>query len=90
MTHFAMREVDTSELLHTGSCGLHILHISFKAGGNATDWKLRKTLKTHFKLLSGSQARTADYTEQAGMSNWPRDCRRLKGVSRQKFVDAKK
>ena len=33
------------DLLHTGRCGLHILHRSFKVVENATDRMLGKTLK---------------------------------------------
>ena len=55
------------ELLHTGSCGLNILHGSFKTAENATDWKLGKTLKVLFNFFSDSPSRRADYTELRGM-----------------------
>ena len=55
------------DLFHTGGCSLHILHGSFKAGENATDWKLGKTLKAIFNLFSDSLARRADYTDLTGM-----------------------
>ena len=50
------------ELLHTGSCGLHILHGSFKTGASATDWNLGKILKALHKVFDDSPARRADFT----------------------------
>ena len=55
------------ELLRTGSCGLHILHGSFKTVENATDWKLGKTLKALFNFFGNSPSRRTDYTELRGM-----------------------
>ena len=59
-------ELTLPELLHTGSCGLLILHGSFKTGVNATEWKLVKILKGLYKLFDDSLARRADYTELTG------------------------
>ena len=59
-------ELALPELLHTGSCGLHILHRSFKTGANATEWKLGKILKGRYILFDDSPARRADFTELAG------------------------
>ena len=59
-------ELTLPELLHTGSCGLHILHGSFKTGVNATEWKLVKILKGLYKLFDDSPARRAEYTELTG------------------------
>lgn len=60
------KELTLPELLHTGSCGLHILHGAFKTGENATEWKLAKTLKALHKIFDESPARRADYTELTG------------------------
>ena len=61
-------KVTRPELVETESCGLHILHGSFKAGKNLTDWKIGKTLKTLFNLFSDSPIRTAGYIELSHMS----------------------
>ena len=59
-------EFTLPEVLDTGSCGLHILHGSFKTDTNTTEWKLAKILKGLYKLFDDSSARRADYTELAG------------------------
>ena len=59
-------ELTLPELLHTGSCVLHILHGSFKTGENATEWKLAKILKGLYILFDDSPARKPDYTELTG------------------------
>ena len=59
-------ELTLPELLHTGNCGLHILHESIKTSANATEWKLANILKGLYKLFDDSPAPRADYTELTG------------------------
>ena len=59
-------ELTLPELLHTGSCCLHILHGSFKTGTHTTEWKLAMILKVIYKMFDDSPARRANYTELTG------------------------
>ena len=59
-------ELILPELLHTGSCGLHVLHRFYKTGSNAAEWKLAKILKGLYKLFDESPTRRADYIELTG------------------------
>ena len=54
----------TSELptlLNIGTCGLHTVHGSLKAGVESTDWTTGKILKSLWKLLDESPARREKY-----------------------------
>ena len=48
-------------LLNIGTCGLHTVHGSMKAGEKATGWEIGKTLKAMAGLLQDFPARRAKY-----------------------------
>ena len=48
-------------LLNIGTCGLHTIHGSLKAGVKSTDWNTGKILKSMWKLLDESPARREKY-----------------------------
>jgi len=48
-------------LLNIGTCGLHTVHGSLKAGVKSTDWSTGKILKSLWKLLDESPARREKY-----------------------------
>ncbi|KAK5880613.1 hypothetical protein CesoFtcFv8_023623 [Champsocephalus esox] len=56
------------KMLNVGSCGLHILHNSFRAGCAATHWELGHALSTLKWLFKDVPARREDYTEVTGTS----------------------
>ena len=48
-------------LTDTGSCGLHILHNSFKAGSVVTQWDLASVLSSLYYLFKDAPSRKEDY-----------------------------
>ena len=52
---------NASSLLNIGSCGLHVLHGTYKAGHSKVDWELDKTLKAAHGIFKHSPTRRADY-----------------------------
>ena len=48
-------------ILNIGSCGLHILHNSFKAAGAAAEWNIDVFLCNIYTLFKDSPARLQDY-----------------------------
>lgn len=63
-------EFDTT-LINIGSCGLHIIHNSFKAGALATEWSLSSLLSSMYYLFKDSPARREDYMTVTGSSLMP-------------------
>ena len=55
------RPAEYPSLLQLGSCGLHIVHGSFKTGAMASGWNLDDALRAAFSLFHDSPARTEDY-----------------------------
>jgi len=53
-------------LLNIGSCGLHIVHGSFKKGVEATGWSIDEFLKSILWLLKDTPARREDYVGIVG------------------------
>ena len=54
-------ETQTSkELLNVGSCGLHVLHNSFRDGAGATNWNIEHALSSFWWLFKDSPARRED------------------------------
>ena len=54
-------EMELGQLINIGSCGLHIIHGSFKTGVENTDWSIKVTVKGAFQILPDSPARRAGY-----------------------------
>ena len=55
------KEMELYQLINIGSCGLHIIHGSFKIGIEVTDWNVKATAEGAFRVLHDSPARRADY-----------------------------
>jgi len=49
-------------LLDLGSCGIHTVHNSFKAGAQATGWLLIEFLRGIYNTFKDVPARRSDYT----------------------------
>ena len=64
------KENNIPELLKIGTCGLHIVHGSFKYGLNVTKWDLDKILSAMWKIFDQSPSRRADFEFQTS-GNYP-------------------
>ena len=64
---------ELSHLVAIGTCGLHVLHNSFKHGEKATGWNVKKLLSSMFKIFHESPSRRADYEvlTEAQNSDYP-------------------
>ena len=58
-------------LIDIGTCGLHVIHGSFRTGFTASGWKLDTILKSLFYLFNESPARRTDYTTFTGSEIFP-------------------
>lgn len=56
-------------ILNIGSCGLHVLHNSFKAGGKASEWRIDSLLSSIYYLYKDSPARREDFLKICGGEN---------------------
>lgn len=62
-------EIRLPELPVCNSCGLHILHGSFKTGENQTEWKLEtQILKSLYKLFDDSPVRRDNFVDLTGIT----------------------
>ena len=59
------------EMLNIGSCGLHIVHGTFKAGIEATGWKMKKTMSGSYHVLHDTPARCNDYVSVTQSIEYP-------------------
>ena len=55
------KEMEFSQLIHIGTCGLHTLHNAFSHGAKASSWKLKELLSAMYKIFDESPSRWADY-----------------------------
>ena len=55
------KEKGLPQLINIGSCGLHVIHGSFKTGAEKTDWNLKKIMKAAHTILHNTPARREDY-----------------------------
>ena len=62
---------DLPKLIDIGTCGLHTVHGGFKTGAEKTDWSLKKTLKSSYRILHDSPARRDDYESVSGSTKYP-------------------
>lgn len=60
-----------TQLLNIGSCGLHIVHNSFKCGADASKWQVASYLSSLYYLFKDSPARREDYVTLTGSSKMP-------------------
>ena len=58
-------------LINIGSCGLHIVHNSFKTGVTAAEWKVEALLSSLYYLLKDSPARREDFSKVFGSTRLP-------------------
>ena len=55
------KDEELCKLIDIGTCGLHVLHGSFKHGEEKSEWKLKKLLSSRYKIFHESPSRRADY-----------------------------
>lgn len=67
----SMRESSSFGLLNIGSCGLHVVHNSFKSGMRKTDWGMDQFLTSLYYLFKNVPLRRADYTAVTGSALFP-------------------
>ena len=58
-------------ILNIGSCGLHVVHNSFKAGATASEWSIGSLLSGLYYLFKDSPARREDFVKVTGSSMLP-------------------
>ena len=58
-------------LINIGSCGLHIVHNSFKTGATAAEWKVEALLSSLYYLFKDSPARREDFAKVSGSTRLP-------------------
>lgn len=64
------------KLLNIGSCGLHVIHNSFRDGCSAAEWDVETFLSSVTWLFKDSPARREDYPSVTGSTSFPLDfCR---------------
>lgn len=61
----------TMKMLDIGTCGLHILHNSFRAGCAATGWDLEAVLSCCYNFFHDSLARREDFITVTGATQLP-------------------
>lgn len=66
-----VQERSGHSLLNIGSCGLHVVHNSFKSGIKASGWDLENFLKSLFYLFQDSPARREDFMKITNCSALP-------------------
>ena len=64
-------EFDDTKLINIGSCGLHIIHNSFKSGATASGWDISSLLSSLYYLFKDAPARREDYTRVTESSLLP-------------------
>ena len=68
------KKLDTdynSSIINIGSCGLHVVHNSFKTGAPASGWNVSGFLSSLYYLFKDSQARREDYSTTCGSTLMP-------------------
>ena len=54
-----------------GSCGLHVVHGSMKAGAKASKWELQKLLEPMWKFIHDAPARRAMFENTSESTHYP-------------------
>ena len=71
MVQTSVQTQTSKELLNVGSCGLHVLHNSFRDGAGATNWNIEHALSSFWWLFKDSPARRDDFLEVTRSSIFP-------------------
>ncbi|KAK3091222.1 hypothetical protein FSP39_018058 [Pinctada imbricata] len=58
-------------LLNLGSCGLYVVHGSFKTGTSATGWKIDRLLRSLWYVIENSPTRREEYESIGGSGVFP-------------------
>lgn len=66
-----MRGSPDYDLINIGSCGLHVVHNSFKEGMKKAGWKIDEFLQYLYSLFKNVPLRRAEYTAITGSSMFP-------------------
>ena len=59
-------ENESHQLINIGSCGLYVIHGTFKSGAEATNWNFKKVLQSAFQILHDSLTRREYYESVTG------------------------
>lgn len=70
-TELRVQRGETFELLNLGSCGLHVVHNSFKSGMKEAEWRIDEFLQSLFYLFRDVPLRRADYTSITASTLFP-------------------
>ena len=65
------QEEELDPLIDIGTCGLHIIHGSLKAGAKASGWELNNLLKSMWQFLHDSPTRRETYENIAETLEYP-------------------
>ena len=65
------QEEELDPLIDIGTCGLHIIHGSLKAGAKASGWELNNLLKSMWQFLHDSPIRRETYENIAETLEYP-------------------
>jgi hypothetical protein len=65
------KEEELDPLIDIGTCGLHTIHGSLKAGAKASDWGLNNILKAMWQFLHDSPSRRATYENITETLDYP-------------------
>jgi len=60
-----------TNLMNIGSCGLHVIHNSFKMGAESTGWNVSSFLSSLCYLFKDSPARRENFKNVTGSSTCP-------------------
>ena len=63
-------DADLPKLLNVGSCRLHVVHVAFCTGCQATDWKIEGLLRALWYLFHDPSSRR-DYTTMSVSTVFP-------------------
>ena len=64
-------EKELDPLIDLGTCGLHVVHGSMKAGAMASEWELQKLLKAMWQFIYDAPARRAMYENISESTDYP-------------------
>ena len=68
----SIEEETKKKMLNIGSCGLHIIHNSFRSGSMETNREVGQTLSSLYWLFKDSPARREDFVSITGSSVFPK------------------
>ena len=64
-------EKELYPLVDLGTCGLHVVHSSMKAGTKANEWELQKLLKAMWQFIHDAHARQAMHEKILESTDYP-------------------